>query len=262
MKTYTLTENKIAGKAVLATGYKAIKYNGKTMQGDYSYGSENAEIVGTIHTVDGNISECRWGLHFSKDPAYVFNFYEPLGYNRYFKVEAYEECIDSKDGLKSVAKTLKFVEEYDIMEFIEQIKEFDRSSNAVSDSNAVSCSNAVRDSNAVSDSYAVYKSEAVKNCIFCHSIECAKYHIFNKEVTQERFNEIYRKVCAFGYFPKYDNFYDLKGNKEWWAVCFPELMVVDNATAWSKIQREMVEYLRGLPEFDEEIYKKITGNEG
>ena len=246
MTTKKISEAELKGKEVLAVGYKAVKYDGKTNQGGYCYGERGSEIVGMVHTVDGDIKECSWGLHFSKDPADVFNFYEPLGYNRYFKVEAYDECFDAKDGRKSVAKTIKFVEEYDLMQFVKLIKNYDRS---------------VSYSNAVSYSYAVYKSEAVKNCIFCYEIECVKYRVFNKEVSAERFNDIYKEIKSFGYFPKYDNFYDLKGDKYWWALCFPELMKVDNATAWSKMPKEMDEYIRALPEFDEDIYKKITGNE-
>ena len=97
--------------------------------------------------------------------------------------------------------------------------------------------------------------------MFCFDIEGAKNRIFNKRVTKERFEDVYRKIRSFGFFPKYDNFYDLKGNKEWWTVCFPELMTVDNATAWSKMPKEMDEYIRALPEFSERIYKKIIGNE-
>ena len=38
-------------------------------------------------------------------------------------------------------------------------------------------------------------------------------------------------------------------------------MKVDNATAWSKMPKEMDEYIRALTEFDEDVYKKIIGNE-
>lgn len=252
MKTYQLTRSDLEGKKPIAVGYKAVKYDGKTAQGSYCYGAEDTEIVGTIHTVDGDIKECKWGLHFSVDPAYVFNFYKPLGYNRYFKVEAYDEATEAKDGFKSVARTLKFVEEYDLMEFIEIIKGFVR---------AVGYSNAVRSSNAVSDSNAIYNSEAVKNCLFCYGVEGAKYKLFNKKIKKNRFDEVYNKILSFGFFPKYDNFYDLKGDKEWWAVCFPKLMNVDNATAWSKMPKEMDEYIRSLPEFNEKIYLKIIGDE-
>ena len=122
----------------------------------------------------------------------------------------------------------------------------------------MSYSTAVRNSTAVSGSYGCYRCEAIKKCLFCFGIEAAKFKLFNKKVKKDRFEEIFEKVKSFYFSPKFDNFYDLKGNKEWWAVCFPELMSVDNATAWSKMPSEMEVYLRSLPEFDEEIFKKIT----
>ena len=270
MKTIKIEKNKIKDLTILAEGYKAVKYDLSTNgRSDFRYGEKGEDIVGTVWEVDGDIKECKWGLHFSKDPADVFNFYEPLGYNRYFKIRAYGDIKDSEDGRKTVARIIEFVEEYDIMQYIKLIKSYDRSvttnSSAVSDSSAVrgssavSYSYAVSDSSAVRDSYAIYKSEAIKNCIFCHGIEGKKYYLFNKKIKKDRFDEVLAKINSFNYFPKYDNFYELKGNKEWWSIAFPELMSVDNATAWSKIPKEMDEYIRSLPEFNEKIYNKIVG---
>ena len=45
---------------------------------------------------------------------------------------------------------------------------------------------------------------------------------------------------------------------EWWKVCFPELMEVDDKTAWSKMPTEMLEYIKSLPEYNEKVFKKIT----
>ena len=272
MKTEKIAREEIAELEVLAEGYKVVKHDLSTNgTSKFRYGQKGENIVGTVWKCDGDITECRWGLHFSKDPANVFNFYEPFGYNRYFKVRAYGKVEDAQDGMKTVAQIIKFVEEYDVMQYIEIIKKFDRSvksddisvsySNAVSDSYAVRSSYAVSYSNAVSDSYAIYKSEAVKNCLFCYGIEAKKHCLFNQSVKKERFEEVHKKILSFNYFPKYDNFYDLKGNKEWWTLAFPDLMSVDNATAWSKMPKEMDEYLRSLPEFNEKIYLKITGNE-
>ena len=90
--------------------------------------------------MDGDIKECEWGLNFSKDPTHVFNFYEPLGYNRYFKVKAYDQCVDSK--FKSVTNIIEFVEEYDLMQFIEIIKGYDRTSSdvlGISDGLGINC---------------------------------------------------------------------------------------------------------------------------
>ena len=249
MKTYEIKKSDLKGLEVIATGYKAVNYDNGTQQA-FSYGEKGENLVGKIFKVDGNISECKWGLHFSKDPANVFNFYAPLGYNKYFKVNAYERVIDSNDSLKSVAQIIEFVEEYDIMEYIDIIKRFDRT---------VRSSNAVSYSDAVSDSYGLRECEAIKFGIFCYKKEGAKYVLFNKKTTQQRFEEVYNKIKSFNYQPRWDNFYELKGNKKWWSLCFPELMCVDNKTAWSKMPLEMVEYIKSLPEFNEKIFNSIIG---
>jgi len=175
MNTYEIKREELNGAEPICYGYKAIKWDGSTLQGPFRYGKPDEAIVGKIFRVDGDISTCNWGLHFSKDPAYVFNFYEPLGYNRYFKVAAYEKSLDKPDGFKSVAQCLEFIEEYDLMQFIGLIKQYDRSSTAgrgstggsgstaVRESNAVSRSNAVSDSNAVRGSNAVSRSNAVSD---------------------------------------------------------------------------------------------------
>ena len=127
MKTYEIKKEN-AGEFI-CEGYKAINWDCSTM-GDskFRYGKEGESLIGKVFAVDGDIEECKWGLHFSKDPAHVFNFYEPLGYNRYFKIKAYGKAVDSKDGFKTVAQAVEFIEEYDLMEFIEIIKNFDRTS--------------------------------------------------------------------------------------------------------------------------------------
>ena len=84
MKTYEIKKTTLKGAEPIAVGYKAVNYNNTAMHG-FDYGKKGDDLVGRIFKVTGDIEECRWGLHFSKDPANVFNFYEPLGYNRYFK---------------------------------------------------------------------------------------------------------------------------------------------------------------------------------
>lgn len=260
MQTREITKEELGKAEVICYGYKAINYDSSTKAGGkFRYGKKGKKLVGKIFTVDGEIQKCKWGLHFSKDPAYVFDFYEPLGYNRYFRIAAYKSVVDDKDDIKSVAQTIEFVEEYDLMDYIKLIKEFDRSSpHAVSDSYAVRNSSAVSDSYAVSYSYGIRKCEAIKYGIFCYDIECEKYVLFNKRVTEGRYKEVYQKIRDFNFIPHFDNFYELKGDKEWWALCFPELREVDNKTAWSKMPKEMIDYIKSLPEYDEKIFKKIT----
>ena len=390
MKTYEISRDEIKGLEPIAEGYKAIKYDGGTKQ-DFKYCEKGENLIGRIFKVDGDISACAWGLHFSKDPADVLNFYNPLGYNRYFKVRAYEKVIDCLDGLKSVAQCIEFCEEYDVLDYIELIKMFDRPTNAVIDSNAVnysdtvrcsdavnssvavngsdavsdsnavirseavsgsdavrrssavsgssavvcsdavcrsnavrcsyavncsdtvsdssavtgssavvcsdtvsdssavsyssavvcsdavrrsdavrssnavncsnsvSCSNAVSCSVAVSESYGLRECEAIKFGIFCYKKEGAKYVAFNKKITKNRFEEIYQRIRGFGFYPHFDNFYDLRGDKEWRTIAFPELVGVDNKTAWSKMPKEMRDYIESLPEYDEKIFNAIIG---
>ena len=85
MKTYKLTKKDIENKPVLAVGYKVFAPDWKTKHGDYCYADENGKVLNTIHTVDGDITECRWGLHFSKKPQDCFNFYESVQWNKFAK---------------------------------------------------------------------------------------------------------------------------------------------------------------------------------
>lgn len=188
MKTYRLKEKDIKNKPVLAVGYKVFAPGWETKHGDYCYADENGNVLNTIHTVAGDISECRWGLHFSKKPQDCFNFYESVQWNKFAKVEAYDACIDSTDKKKSVAKTLKIVQTYTFDEFIRLIQE-DLQNDGVNDSYGVNASNGVN------YSYGVTKSEAVSQCIFCHKQEGTKLKLFNKKTTATRLKEVLRGIC-------------------------------------------------------------------
>lgn len=145
-----------------------------------------------------------------------------------------------------------------------------KGSNSVSDSTAVDHSEAVSGSVAVSrcggvlDSIAVVSSFGLRNCIavfrclFCNGLKGKTLYIFNKETTPERYAEVLEKITSFGWFPKFNNFYELKGDKAWYTIPFPEVRCVDNKTAWSKMPEKMREYIQSLPEYDEVIFKKIT----
>ena len=120
MKTYRITEEDIKGLKPVATGYKMFKNDWTTKHGNYDYKDESGNVVGTIHKVDGNLSECEWGLHFSKLPHECFNFYNPVQWNKFAKVEAYGELIESDK--KCVTNILKIIETYTFDEFIKLIQ--------------------------------------------------------------------------------------------------------------------------------------------
>ena len=312
MKTYRLTEKDIENKPVLAVGYKIFAPGWETKHYAYCYADENGNVLNTIHTVDGNIAECRWGLHFSKKPQDCFNFYESVQWNNFAKVEAYDACLDSSDGKKSVAKTLKIVKTYTFDEFIRLIQE-DLQSNDVNHSNGVSYSKGVNNSNGVNDSRGVNASDGVNNsngvnasrgvnasfgvsyskgvnnsngvnasrgvnasdgvecsfgvtkckavswCIFCQNQVGARFKLFNKRTTEARYEEVFRKILSFDWYPKFNNAEKLKGNREWYETNIPAIVRVPNEVAWSFMPKEMKEYLQSLPEYDEEVFKKVTG---
>lgn len=204
MQTYQITKKEIEGLEVLAEGYKAIKWDSSTKgNSSFSYGKENDVLVGTVWEVDEEIKKCKWGLHFSKDPANVFSFYEPLGYNRYFKVKAYKGIRDNETE-KTVAQCIEFVEEYDLSQFICIIKSFDRndttvnriygvtSGNAVSSSNAVIRSKAINNSCAINNGYAVTDSNAVVwSSAVSGSIAISDSHAINNSYTVHYSNAVH-----------------------------------------------------------------------
>jgi hypothetical protein len=67
MSTYEIKKADLESLEVVATGYKAVNYDNSTKQ-SFCYGEKGESLVGKVFKVDGNISECHWGLHFSKDP--------------------------------------------------------------------------------------------------------------------------------------------------------------------------------------------------
>ena len=67
------------------------------------------------------------------------------------------------------------------------------------------------------------------------------------------------KITSFGWFPKFNNAEELKGNLEWYETNIPAIVRVPNEVAWSFMPTEMKKYLQSLPEYDEKVFKNITG---
>lgn len=84
--------------------------------------------------------------------------------------------------------------------------------------------------------------------------------IFNKKVSEDRFNEVYNDVIRFNWFPKFNNAEELKGNLEWYETNIPAIVSVPNDVAWSFMPKKMLEYIKSLPEYNEKIFNKIIGD--
>lgn len=249
MKTYRITEKDIEGMKPVAVGYKI--FNHDFTSGSYDYKDANGNVVGTIHKVEGDIEECRWGLHFSLKPQDCFNFYECVQWNRFAKVEAYDQLVEGDS--KCVTNILKIVQTYSFGEFIRLIQE-----DLQNVSNGVNWSNGVNGSNGVSGSYGIVKSEGISRSIFCYAVS-GKLMAFNKPITEERFNKLIGTIKDFRWSPSFNNAEQLKGHLEWYETNIPAIVAVDNATAWSFMPAEMKAYIESLPEYDEEIFKLVTG---
>ena len=251
METKRISEKEIEGMPVLATGYKMFKNDWTTKYGTYDYKDENGNILGSIHKVEGKLEECNCGLHFSKLPHNCFNFYESVPWNKFAKVEAYKECIDSEDGKKSVASIIKIIKTYNFDEFINLIQEELQNSDGVTDSDGVNYSDGVN------DSFFCKNISGASKCIFCCNLEGIKLRLFNKKISLERFIEVKNELCNFSWYPKFNNAEELKGNLKWHETNIPDIVSVENKIAYSSMPQDMVSYIRSLPEFDEKIFNKI-----
>ena len=105
----------------LATGYKIFNWDW-TGAGDYCY-ADGGELEGSVHTVDGDLSPCAWGLHFCKNPVDCLNFKEPVQWNRFAKVSAFDEIVEADNG-KTVARTLRIDKVLTWDEFVQEIKQY------------------------------------------------------------------------------------------------------------------------------------------
>ena len=171
MKTYRINKEDLKNKEVLAEGYKIFEQGFKAR--DYCYADENGRVKGSFHKVDGSIQECKWGLHFSKNPFNCFNFYGSVQWNEFAKVQAYENVIDSKDGEKSVAQVLEIVETYTFNEFLEILKKYNKEeylSNGINHSYGINRSDGINYSDGINCSYGINRSDGI-NC--SNGINCS-----------------------------------------------------------------------------------------
>ena len=332
MKTFRITENEIKDMKPVAVGYKIFRNDWTAKSNGYDYKDENGNVLNTIHKVNGNIKECKWGLHFSLKPQDCFNFYESVQWNKFAKVEAYDQLLIGEE--KCVTNILKIVEIYTFDEFINLIqKDLQNNkpngvsySNSVSvskgvseskgvslsdgvngsngvcasngvngsngvnwsygvngsygvygsngvnwsygvygaegvnESNGVNTSCVVSESNGVNRSYGILECEGISRAIFCYK-KSGKLMAFNKRITEERFDEIFDELNSFGWYPKFNNAEQLKGDLEWYETNIPAIVSVNNKTAWSSMPKKMLKYIKSLPEYDEKIFNKITGGE-
>ncbi len=141
-------------------------------------------------------------------------------------------------------------------------------SNGVNWSYGVNESHGVNESDGVNISEGVNKSFGIQNC---HGISHAifmkdkqiNYTIFGKPVSQNRFEEVWRKIHSKigNWCPTFNNlpYLYIKNGSKWEKTPIPKAKELTKKEAWKDMPKEAIEYIKSLPEFDAEIFKEITG---
>lgn len=252
----------LEGKEAIASGYKIFNWDWSA-QNNYYYADENGEVEGSVHTVTGKINGCNWGLHYCKNPVDCMRYRDLIQWNKFAFVEAYDENIDDTD--KSVCRTLKIVKVLSFEEMIEACKKYQ-----VDNGNISGGSYIYGGSDIYGGSY-IYggnnlkhcrKCEGVSRCMFCFELEGAKLMLFNKPISEKRFNEVFANLGSW--YPRFNNAEELKekyGNGEWKNTPAPEIRGRTAKEAYADMPADLIAYVKSLPEYDEEIFKAITESE-
>ena len=84
--------------------------------------------------------------------------------------------------------------------------------------------------------------------------------IFNKPVTVERFDEVWSKLN--GWKPDFTNAQRLKrefGDDKWANTPVFKITSREASEVYAEMPRKLREYIKAMPEYDDEIFKAITG---
>lgn len=104
--------------------------------------------------------------------------------------------------------------------------------------------------------------EGISRCIFAYKTS-GKLLIFNKSVTEGRFNTVWNEIKAIsnGWYPNFTNAEKLrmlsKGWK-WEATPVDGIEEVTNKEAYAGMPQELIKYIKAMPEYDAGIFKAIT----
>ena len=85
--------------------------------------------------------------------------------------------------------------------------------------------------------------------------------MFNKQVLEERYQEVWDKLHTFDWKPWQTNGFELykQCGNEWNKVDMNQFKFKDWDESWSDIPQEMLAYIQSLHEFNAQIFKDITG---
>ena len=222
----------------------------KVFENDWTCKGFRFEMGKEFH-FDGEIKICNSGFHACEKLADCFNYYEMMPYNKIAEVEILGKIERHGEDSKIVTDRIKIVREISFREMIEIIK-----------SQAVNRSEAVNWSEAVNGSMFIDNCNGISHGLFCANIK-SPYRIFNKEVTENRYDEVIKLIEKYrnGWIPETTNIkiLYLKNGNDWVKTPIHKVEGLSKEESYKDMPVELIDYLKGLPEFDAEIFEQITG---
>ena len=258
-ETKRVAPSMLDGKKPIAVGYKIFNWDW-TGYNDYSYADENGEVEGSVHTVTGNLEHCGWGLHYCENPVDCMRYRDLIQWNKFALVEAYDENIKRDNDDKSVCRTLKIKKVLSFDDMVKACKEYQVNGSGIRNGYGIRNSYGIRYGYGINASMHCRKCEGISRCIFCDGLEGAKLMIFNKPVTVERFDEVWSKLN--GWKPDFTNAQQLKrefGDDKWANTPVFKITSRKASEVYAEMPRKLREYIKAMPEYDDEIFKAITG---
>lgn len=134
----------------------------------------------------------------------------------------------------------------------------------VNGSDGVNGSNGVNRSDGVNWSFGILNSFGVDYALFLAN-KPRSYTIFGKEVSEERFNNVYSNLidALNNWKPTFNNIKALylKNGSDWVKTPIENAEEISKKEAWADMPKEAIEYIKSLPEFDADMFTEITGIE-
>jgi len=219
--------------------------------------------VGKEYTYDGKLEICKSGFHACLKLEDCFKYYKPT-WNKIAEVEILGKTETHEEDSKVVTDKIRIVREVELKDVENNI----HGGNDIYGGNNIWGGNYIHGGNNIRGGNNIYGGKNIWGGKNCYGVDSAIFvankkrtpTIFGKKVTQKRFDEVFTKLKSFNWYPKFTNafdFYTRVGNY-WEKVPANLIKPKTNKEAWSDMPPEMLAYIKGLKEFNQEIFKEIT----
>ena len=185
-----------------------------------------------------------------------------------------ENVSNSNEILKSrLVNYSSFIIRSRVVEGAERVRYshlIDNSNNIDNSKNIMNCNNILNsiciynsdiviNSQVICNSYFIRECSALSNCLFCYDIKAKENYLFNKEVSEDRIKEIVNKLCKYLELYRSDvpvEFNNFQKIKKRYKEDLP-LEAVNSTDISFNLNKDFLEYIKSLPEFDNEVWQKI-----